>query len=75
MSLFYISISGKSVKRLRYNSEPKWEETKSVPESVVVAVSELRAGKGAEQKRAANVPLFFGTRQAEARSVGGVVVI
>ena len=50
MSLFYISISGKSMKRLRYNSEPKREETKSVPESVVVAVSERRAGQGAEQK-------------------------
>ena len=63
------------MKRLRYNSEPKWEETKSVSESVVVAVSERRAGQGAEQKRAANVPLFFGSLQAEARSAGGVVVI
>ena len=52
MSLFHISISGKGVKRLRYNSEPKWEETKSVPESEVVAVSERRAGQGAEQYRA-----------------------
>ena len=73
MSLFHISISGKGVKRLRYNSEPKWEETKSVSESVVVAVSERRAG--VKQKKSGKRAAHFGSLQAEARSAGGVVVI
>ena len=75
MSLFHISISGKGVKRLRYNSEPKWEETKSVSESEVVAVSERRARQGAEQKTSGKLAALFGSLQAEARSAGGVLVI
>lgn len=62
------------MKRLRYNSEPKREETKPVPESMVVAVSERRARQGAEQKMSDKRAALFGSLQAEARSAGGEVV-
>ena len=43
-------------------------------ESVVVAVSERRAGQGAEQKMSGKRAAHFGSLQAEARSVGGTIV-